>query len=109
MGTLNTKVSFFNGKIEGKGKLILENGEIYIGEFLDNYANGKGKSYYDKDNLRYEGDFKKGKMEGNGKYICENGNYYIGEFAKDYFNGKGIVYYKNGDKIYEDSFANGKK
>ena len=46
--------------------------------------NGKGKEYYNNDNIKYDGDFINDEYEGNGKYIYESGNYYIGQWL----NGK---------------------
>ena len=121
-----------------KYKIILENGDYYIGEIKNKLKNGKGKLYYRNGNIKYEGEFVADKFEGNGKYIEENGKYYIGQwknnkkhgkgkylknigyifsstlFEGEYlngirFNGKGKEYYDN-DKIkFEGEYLNGKR
>ena len=99
---------FKNDKREGNGKYIWENGEYYIGQWLNGNKHGMGIIYYKDGNIKYEGDFVNGNAEGNGKYIYENGNYYIGQWLNDKFHGKGIKYYKNGNILYEGDFVNGK-
>lgn len=37
-----------NGKLEGRGTLVYENGERYEGEFCQGMKHGKGKYYYIK-------------------------------------------------------------
>ena len=61
-------------------KKIYEDGDYYIGQFLNNLRHGKGKLFYENGNIKYEGDFVNDKYEGIGKYIFENGDYYIGQF-----------------------------
>ena len=109
MEILNIKVDFKNGKKEGDGKFIFEDGNYYIGQFKDDLFNGKGIIYYKNGNIMYEGYLKNNKKEGHGKFIYENGNYYICQIKDDLRNGKGIVYYKNGNIMYEGDFKNGKK
>jgi len=62
-----------NKIINNNEKYIYENGDYYIGEWLNNLKLGKGKLYYKNGKIKYEGDFIKDKFEGNGKYIYENG------------------------------------
>ena len=94
---------------EGNGKYIFENGEYYIGEWLNYLGHGKGTLYYKDNKIKYEGDFIKGKFEGSGKYIWEDGNYYIGEWLNGFRHGKGTLYYKSNTIIYEGDFVKGKK
>ena len=61
-----------NNKREGKGILILDNGDRYEGEFLNNKFYGKGK-YIWNDGEMYEGGFRDNKKEGKGKLIINNG------------------------------------
>ena len=97
-----------NDKFEGYGKYIYENGNYYIGKWLNNKMHGKGIVYYKNGNIKYEGDFVNGKYEGDGKYIYEKDYYYIGQFLNDKRHGKGILFYKNGDIKYEGDFVNDK-
>ena len=99
---------FKNEKREGYGKYIWENGEYYIGQWLNDKKHGKGILYNKNRNIKYDGDFVNDKFEGYGKYIYENGNYYIGKWLNNKMHGKGIEYYKNGNIKYEGDFVNGK-
>ena len=64
-------------------KYIYENGDYYIGEWLNEQRYGKGKLYYKKGNIKYEGDFINDKFEGEGQYNFENGEYYIGQWLNN--------------------------
>ena len=99
---------FVNDKYEGNGKYIWEDGEYYIGQFLNGLKHGKGTIYYKNKNIRYKGDFVNDKYEGNGKYIYANGNYYIGQWLNGLKHGKGTLYYKNNSIKYEGDFVNNK-
>ena len=47
--------------MEGRGIMIFENGEYYIGEFKDNKMHGKGTLYYKIKKIKYKGEFINGK------------------------------------------------
>ena len=100
--------NFVNGKLEGKGKYIWENGNYYIGQFKNGKKNGKGIIYYKNGNIMYEGDFINDKKEGNGKFIWKNGAYYIGQWKNNKKHGKGADYNKNGHIVYEGDYFIGK-
>ena len=97
-----------NKKREGFGKCIYENKNYYIGQWLNDQINGKGKIYTKNNNLIYEGDFVNGKFEGKGTYYDKNGGYYIGDFFDNKKHGKGKMYYSNGQIKYEGNFVNDK-
>jgi hypothetical protein len=60
-------------KREGKGKYIYENGDYYVGDFVNGLYHGNGIEYYKNGNIRYEGEFKDNLYDGKGKYcICRN-------------------------------------
>ena len=77
-GNILYEGDFINGKPEGNGKFIYENGNYYIGQFKNCLRNGKGILFYSNGNIKYDDDWINGKKEGNGKYIYEDGEYYIG-------------------------------
>ena len=70
----------------------LKNGDIYEGEWLDDYRDGKGK-LTSKDGI-YEGEFKKNLRHGKGKYTWISGDRkgaeYEGEWKNDNREGKGV-------------------
>ena len=87
-------------------KMIHENGNYYIGPWVNGSANGKGTIYYKNGSILYEGNFVEGKYDGKGKENYENGTYYIGQFLGGFRHGKGVLYYKNRSILYEGDFAN---
>jgi len=48
---------YINGKGEGYGKYIWENGDYYIGQWKNGLFNGKGTYYNSNKKIKYEGDF----------------------------------------------------
>ena len=50
----------------------------YIGEWKDNYREGKGKEFW-HDGTSYEGDYKNGKKWGEGKLLLPDGSIYDGQ------------------------------
>ena len=56
---------YINDKREGNGKYIWEGGKYYIGQFKNDFANGKGTLYY---------------PNGKIKILCE-GNWINNEFV----------------------------
>ena len=46
-----------NSKYNGYGKMIYENGEYYIGEFIDGLKHGKGILYYKNGKIMFLGGF----------------------------------------------------
>ena len=81
---------FKEGLRDGKGKLSFSGDVIYDGEWKDNVKEGKGTEYFPESNGRYEGEFKAGKKEGNGIYYWENGDRYEGKWEEDIRNGMGV-------------------
>ncbi len=91
--------------IQGKVKLTYTNGNVYVGEMLEDKKHGEGIYTY-KDGDYYSGfwqsnNFKYGKI----KESYDSGNSYIGEAIaneydeKIYKEGEGIYTYKNGNQI----------
>ena len=70
-GNILYEGNFIDGKYEGKGKYIWENGNYYIGQFKNGIRSGRGTMFYSSGKILYDGDFINDKYEGNGKYICE--------------------------------------
>ncbi|WP_026903633.1 hypothetical protein [Pedobacter glucosidilyticus] len=94
-----------NGKANGKGKMVYNDGRILEGVFQNNSPNGNGKMIDSSGKLIYEGDYLDGKPNGKGKLWYQNGDYYEGDFVMNVKQGKGIYTFKNGE-VYEGDFDN---
>lgn len=77
--------AILDGKMSGKGVIILKSGDRYEGDFLNDYRDGKGVQV-SKDGSRYEGEFKQGKFHGKGKIVKSNGEMFDGYWE----NGKAL-------------------
>ena len=141
-GYLNGKI--WNGKgynLEGKEEFEIKNGKWYIkefdyygqliyeGDYFNGDRNGKGKEYYNKNKLKFEGEYLNGKIwngkgynfEGNEEFEIKNGKGYIKvfnffgnlTFEGDYIdgdrNGKGKEFNREYTLIYEGEYLNGQR
>lgn len=95
---------FENGKKEGYGILLINNGK-YEGEFHDDKISGIG-SFYFKDERIYHGEWVDNKMEGSGLLKWKDGKKYEGFFKNNKKEGFGIFYSEN--KIYYGDWKNSK-
>ena len=93
-----------NSTFNGKGKLILSNGIIYEGDFVDGEKSGSGTIFY-PDGTVYEGQVEKGELKGKGKMTWKNRYEYEGDFKFNKFIGNGILKGPSGD-VYEGEFVN---
>lgn len=92
--------SFYNGK----GKLILQNKDIYIGQFAKGEKNGEGKMIYN-DGTEYNGNFENNIFNGNGNIKWKNGIEYKGNFNDNFFDGEGVLVNNNNGEKYEGNFS----
>ncbi len=83
-----------------------KNYSYYIGEWKDNYQEGRGKESW-PDGTYYEGEYKKGKKCGEGKLLLPDGSVYDGQFKDGEVNGKGKIIYPD-KREYEGEWANNK-
>lgn len=86
-----------DGKLQGKGKILWENGYTYEGNFDKGFFSGKGE-LNSSDGRKYKGDFVKGKFQGKGRYDIRAGEYYEGEFSDNEFTGHGVHQEQNGSR-----------
>lgn len=75
---------------------ILPNGDYYVGQWFDNFPNGRGK-YLWTDGCMYAGEWYKGKTMGRGRFVWPSGATYEGEFKSGYMDGAGTYAGSNGD------------
>ncbi|MCW5204730.1 hypothetical protein VU02_02215, partial [Desulfobulbus sp. N2] len=98
------------GKYEGEcrdgfahGIGISKGEDIYSGEFVNGYMEGKGIYTYSNE-IRYEGNFSRDSALGFGAIIYNNGDRLEGNFSNGQVSDGGVLYYSNGDK-YEGEFV----
>ena len=92
---------FIKGKMEGSGVFYSSQCKYnYIGEFLENKFDGKGKITYEGHDLYnyYEGNFSEGYKHGSGNLVYKDGSCYKGNFDKNNFEGNGIFIFSDGRK-----------
>ena len=109
----------------GEEYILNTNILIYKGEYLKGKRNGKGKEFYAKRNLKFEGEFSNGiKIRGQGYDIRDNiilqlndkegKEYYDNKklmFTGEYYNGRrwnGKIYNYEGKEEYEIKYGKGK-
>ena len=85
-----------DGKQEGRGIAIKEEGYYYIGEFMGGLKHGQGSLYLINGEKMYEGEWEKSNIHGQGTSY-KDGNKYTGiwEYNQD---GIGEIIYSDGTK-----------
>ena len=117
-----------NNRPHGKGKLIMPNGNQYIGEIQEgrihghgiernkygiiyegnwesNIKHGHGQMKYIDDAV-YTGTYRSGKRHGRGKHLLADGSYYEGGFADDKKHGTGVIKQKD-EKYFSVIYKHG--
>lgn len=99
--------------LEGEGKFVDNEGNCYIGKFLNGKFNGYGTMHYhnysdiedniDIKQLYYKGQWKDNCREGLGHLEFSDGSKYIGNFHFDEIHGEGKFFYSDGS-YYEGTF-----
>ncbi len=97
---------FVNGKKEGQGTFTVKNGQVYVGQFANEKYSGKGKMTF-PDGESYDGDWVDEKMTGTGIFTFNDGKVYVGQFSNDRRQGKGKLTYANGG-VFEGNWVNDK-
>ena len=100
--------SFQYGKHHGYGKEYYYDKEIlkYEGEFKDDLYDKEGKEFDENGKIIYEGGFKDGKYHGKGKLYRSGKLVYQGDFEDNKLQGKGIEYNEEGEIVYSGEFKN---
>ncbi len=99
-----------NGKRQGYGKAVYDNGSVYEGYWENNQRHGKGKLIFgqsSKDEF-FEGTFVDDVIEGYGIYQLKNGTRYEGNFTNGKVTGDFTVNYNNG-QVYVGQLVNAKR
>ena len=88
----------------GLGVYYFSNGDIYLGEWVDNKIQGKGV-YYFVEGEYYDGKFVNFKRNGTGIYQYNTGNRYEGEWKDDQKSGFGVLLYGSTNETYEGTWS----
>lgn len=99
-------LSVFGVRLSRQTSLTYERGQMrYTGDVVNHKMNGKGKLVYPNGDI-YVGDFKNGVFEGEGTFTAKTGWSYKGQFHKGQADGKGVLKAKNA-KVYKGTFKQG--
>jgi len=77
-----------DGKPNGKGKMIFDDGAVYDGNWVNGALSGQGKIIY-ANGVKYEGTWKNDLQDGQGTATFDNGKTYTGEWKEGAFFGQG--------------------
>ena len=78
--------------------MIFANGSLYVGNWLADQFDGKGR-FIDLDRKQvYEGKFKRGQKEGQGRITQLSGTSYDGEWKNDKRHGRGVFKFTDGEE-----------
>jgi hypothetical protein len=116
--TITTILSFFlcfnsysqcikGNCFKGHGTFQWENGDMYIGSWVNDLPNGQGKFIWENGD-HYMGNFEEGKLSGRGTYKWENGNSYNGQWSENKMTGRGTYYWSKEGATYEGFFSEDK-
>ena len=102
--------SFVNGVYSGRGTMLFDNGAFLTGTWSNGKLNGKG-SNLTQDGALYIGDFADGLKNGKGIIIYKNNSFVKGGFKEDKMSGRCINLWEDGtiisDVVYADDKRNG--
>lgn len=109
--------NWVNGIREGQGTILLANGIMYEGGFVNGRFHGRGKLTDPREGINivaeYEGDYVNGARQGQGRMVKANGVCFIGEFQNNIPHGKTkrINPHAKGfqEAEFEGLYANGQK
>lgn len=93
----------------GRGKLVLANGDIYVGPFQFGCMHGSGATYRSVTGGEYFGSYNQNRKHGFGEAKSASGSRYVGQYRNDLPNGFGIQYGGEDDDaaVYCGDWKNG--
>ena len=92
---------------KGHGTFQWENGDMYIGSWINGLPNGNGKFIWENGD-NFTGNFEEGKLSGQGRYKWKNGNSYNGQWVENKMSGRGTFYWNKEGATYEGWFKDDK-
>lgn len=106
-GSKSYEGEWLNGKKDGFGIVIWQDGAVFKGFFKNDMSNGLGKQLH-KGGETYLGQWINDRADGIGQFINTNNSKYEGEWKIDRQHGFGYQTQNNGS-IYQGDFLNGEK
>ena len=95
-----------NGKPDGMGQVVFNNGDRFAGNFKNGRIDGSGTWTSGSSGNSYSGSWRDGKREGVGTYNWARSNQqYVGSWADDKRQGQGTLTWGNGNR-FEGEFRN---
>lgn len=94
--------------VNGVGKYVYDNGDVYTGSFKNDVRDGSGNFLY-SDGEKFNGTYVEDKKQGPGEYSFKNGDKYVGEFQNGQINGKGTYTFKDGKSVSGDFSSDGQE
>lgn len=95
-GELLFKGNYSNGKKNGKGFCVVQEGYIYEGNYVDDVKQGLGKLTFPKGSV-YIGEFSNDKMNGKGTYYFKPNEFWQGNFVDNKKHGMGVYTFPSGN------------
>eukprot|EP00794_Sanderia_malayensis_P009794 gene9794-10793_t len=109
-GVYNYPNSFFKyegewrkGKKHGHGKLVMNDGSFYEGQFVNGEMSGVGVRKWARSCNVYEGEFQRGELNGKGVMKYADGSTYEGDWVENMRQGEGKLTIHDGS-LYKGSF-----
>jgi hypothetical protein len=91
LGRAQYRGQFKAGRKHGKGVKVWPNGDIYVGDFVEDRREGSGTYTFGRgpwEGERYEGSFLNERRHGTGTYRYRTGDVYTGPWANDVPTGR---------------------
>ncbi len=94
-GLASYQGTFRHGKKQGQGVKRMSNGDVYRGEFVDDFRHGRGEYIWGGQTpwagQRYQGEYVKDLRHGQGVFIWANGDRYQGLWQNDLRMGLSVL------------------
>lgn len=84
------------GAKNGLGQTLFPNGDVYVGEYVDNKRHGTGTYFFADDGIIYTGRWRDNLRDGVGRCVYPDGGRYYGNWNHDKKHGEGRYTYPDG-------------
>lgn len=84
------------GAKTGLGQTLFPNGDMYVGEYVDNKRHGTGTYFFANDGIIYTGKWADNLRNGIGRIVYPDGGRFLGNWTNDKKHGEGRYTYPDG-------------